>query len=186
MEKPESIAAPRTIVVPVKGGEHKLTISPWSMAQHDECFPIVAELIQYWADAQNPDAIAFSLGEMITTYKAEIIRLCKITIREQLEQQGLDWDTDLWGEDLFGIADAIWKTSLVRPGGGGVLGKAMGLMAPAIFAHIQNANRSDTSTPSESPPESSSPSPSTPTSSQPDSPSSVADGEPAPTASAMN
>ncbi len=122
METPDSLAAPRTIEVPVAGGAHRLRVSPWSMAQHDECFPLVVVLLEHWAESTKAAPGTVSLGEMITLYKTEVTRLCRITVAPELFRLGLDWDKDLWGEDLFGIADAIWQTSLVRPGGGGVLG----------------------------------------------------------------
>ncbi|MGB5810114.1 MAG: hypothetical protein WBG86_06260 [Polyangiales bacterium] len=131
-ETTESIAAPRQIDVPVQGGAAKLSVAPWTIAQHDECFPIVVRLIEGWVESQGSGAPTLNLGVMLTTYKFEVEELCKLTLHEELNRRDLKWG-DLWAEDLFSIAQAIWETSLLRPDGGGVLGKALGLIGPSVL-----------------------------------------------------
>ena len=136
MEK--SLASKVLFEIPVKGGEHTLYISPWTMEQHDECFPIVVELVEIWSQHQS-DGSPMSLGDLVTKYKSQVTRICQLTVDDQLKAKGLTWGKDLWGEDLFVIAQAIWQTSLIREGGEGVLGKAMALLGPAIQGLVKNS-----------------------------------------------
>lgn len=127
----------REIRVPVAGGKYILTIGPWSMEQHDRCFPVVAAVLEEWLSTQSDGATPLSLAQIILRFKDQAVQICRYTVQEELNTLGISWDKDLHGEDLFGICDAIWQTSLFRPGGGGVLGKALALLGPAIFSNLQ-------------------------------------------------
>lgn len=187
MEK-GTLANPVSIDVPVGGGVHTLVIRPWNMALHDQCFPVVVELLEHWMNSQKEGEAPTSLGAIVTTYKEEVTRLCRLTVDPQLQKLGLDWGEDLLGEDLYGIAQAVWDTSLYRPGGGGVLGKAMSLLAPLFMNQLQGVKRLDTSTPNSKlpPPNQATSQPKTPTSSPPDSLSSQDGGEPPLSSSVMS
>lgn len=182
-EKTGSLACPMTVEVPIRGGQHTLVISPWSMELHDLCFPIVTKLIEFWIESQNQGSTPMSLGKMITVYKVDVTRICQLTVKDQLDELGLTWAKSLYGEDLFGIADAIWRTSIVRPDGGGVMGKAMGLLGPLILAQVQKTKTLGSESDNASPPSQSTPNTS-PTSRPPGSPSLPGDGE-APRASSV-
>jgi hypothetical protein len=182
------IAAPRTIDVPVMGGAKKITIRPWSMAQQDECLPLVAKLIDdYTSWQQSPEV--FTLGELVLRFHAEVRVICEATARKEMAERGISWDDDLWGEDLFGLAQAIWETSISRPGGGGVLGKMVELVGPLLLQQLQRRAE----TPSATSPTSETSDPTDPPSSQSSgtsspmaSPSSPADGDEALRPSELN
>ncbi len=123
---------PRIIDLSIMGGEKFLTIRPWSMKLHDELFPLVmAAIDRYTAWDKKPEVV--TIGTVATYLKDEIRRICERTVRDQLRDQKIDWDADLWGEDFYGIAQAIWNTSIIRPGGGGIVGKGMGTIAPLLL-----------------------------------------------------
>lgn len=150
-EQTPSVAALRIIDQPVMGGQKRLTVRPWSMEQHDEIFPLVADLLEtYVAWQDKPET--FTLGAVLLRFSAECQRICEATVREELVRQDLKWG-DLWGEDLFGLAQAIWNTSIIRPGGGGLLGKGLGILGPMLLPALQKARErsSATSPSSESP-----------------------------------
>lgn len=130
---------PRIIDLPVMGGEKSLVIRPWSMALHDELFPLVTETLdRYIAWSDKPEAI--TLGVVLAYLKDEIRRICERTVRDQLHDQKIDWDADLWGEDFYGIAQAIWNTSIIRPGGGGIAGKGMGAILPLLLRSVAQSS----------------------------------------------
>jgi hypothetical protein len=163
------------IDVPVMGATKTITVRPWTMAIQDECLPLVSGLIdQYTAWTEKPEV--FSIGEMVTRFHKEVGTICQHTCRAELAEREIEWGA-LWGEDLFGLAQAIWTTSIIRPGGGGVLGKAMQLAGPLILQHLQRRNvahspTSPTSDDSSDHPSSTDASKTSETSSPPGSPSS--------------
>ena len=109
------------------------------MALHDELFPLVtATLDRYIAWNDKPEAI--TLGVVLEYLKDEIRRICERTVRDQLKDQEIDWDADLWGEDFYGIAQAIWNTSITRPGGGGIAGKGMGAILPLLLRSVAQSS----------------------------------------------
>lgn len=153
---------PRIIEVPICGGTKRLVVRPWSMEQQDEIFPLVSALIdEYVAWQGKPDAV--SMGEIILRFQKEVAIICERTVAPQLAEQDLVWGK-LWGEDLFGIAQAIWDTSIVRPGGGGMLGKAMTTLGPALARGLQSVVATQRS---EQPTATTDPDPATPTSPSP-------------------
>lgn len=148
-----TIAQPRIITVPIVYGGKNLVVRPWSMGLQDELMPIISQLLDDWTawQKENPEA-EFSLGTLVLTCHGRVREICQRTVRDELKDQNLDWD-ELAGDDLLGIAQAIWSTSILRPGGGGLLGKAIATMGPGLIQILAAvADRSDTSPPSTSPP----------------------------------
>ena len=131
------IAAPRTIDVPIMGATKKLTVRPWSMAQQDELLPLVAGLLDQYTEWQSKPQV-FTLGSLVLKFYAEVREICERSVREELVARDLKWD-ELHGEDLYGIAQAVWETSISRPGGGGVLGKGIALLGPMLGPVLQRA-----------------------------------------------
>ena len=139
---------PQSLVeeVPILGGTKKITVRPWTMAQQDEIMPLVAALVdEYMALQESTEE--FSIGSLVVRFQSEISVICQRTVHADLEVLGLQWG-ELYGEDLFGIAQAVWSTSILRPGGGGVLGKAIVALGPSLTRLLQksqNAEKSATS-----------------------------------------
>jgi hypothetical protein len=139
---------PQSLVeeVPILGGTKKITVRPWTMAQQDEIMPLVAALVDEYMGLQESTE-DFSIGSLVMRFQSEISVICQRTVHAELEVLGLTWD-ELLGEDLFGIAQAVWSTSVLRPGGGGVLGKAIVALGPSLtrlMQKSQGAKSSDTS-----------------------------------------
>lgn len=130
---------PKTLVeeVPILGGTKKITVRPWTMAQQDEIMPLVAALVDEYMALQEPTE-AFSVGSLVVKFQTEIAVICQRTVHAELEVLDLDWG-ELLGEDLFGIAQAVWTTSILRPGGGGVLGKAIVALGPSLMNVLQKS-----------------------------------------------
>ena len=141
---------PRFLEVPILGGTKKVRVRPWTMDQQDEMFPLVVSLVeQYVAWQGTPDKLSVSV--LVLQFKDEIQEICRHTVRADLEEIDLKW-SGLDGEDLWGIAQAIWNTSISRPGGGGMLGKLMATMGPSLLGALQkqsgaNGKTSPTSSP---------------------------------------
>lgn len=141
----QNVSQPRQIDVQVQGGRARLSVSPWTIAQHDECFPIVVKLIEGWVASQSASTDGVTLSALLMEYKTEVSELCRLTVRDELMRRDLKWE-ELFAEDLFTIAQAVWETSLVRPGGGGVLGKAMALLGPSLLKAIAARSGTPSST----------------------------------------
>lgn len=116
--------------VPILGGAKKLLVRPWTMDQQDEIMPLVADLIDEYMQWQSKPE-TFSLGKLVLRFHREVSVICQRSVHDELEQMGLRWG-DLHGEDLFVIAQAVWSTSISRPGGGGVLGKVLEMFGPTL------------------------------------------------------
>jgi hypothetical protein len=132
------------------------------MALQDELMPQVAALLDKY-NVWREDNSAFTWGQLILHFQSEVGAIAKASLASELQRQDLDWGQDLWGEDLFNLAQAIWATSIDRPGGGGLLGKALELVGPMIVQALQKQlveGQSATSQPSASsaPPSESDPS----------------------------
>ena len=141
-------AMPQSLVeeVPILGCTKKLTVRPWTMAQQDEIMPLVAALMDEYMGLQESSE-EFSIGSLVLRFHTEIAVICQRTVHADLQEMGLTWE-QLYGEDLFGIAQAVWTTSILRPGGGGVLGKAIVALGPSLtrlMQKSQGARSSDTS-----------------------------------------
>jgi hypothetical protein len=123
--------------VPILGGTKKLPVRPWTMAQQDEIMPLVAALVDEYMGLQESTE-EFSIGSLVVRFQSEISVICQRTVHADLEVLGLQW-AELYGEDLFGIAQAVWSTSILRPGGGGVLGKAIVALGPSLTRLLQKS-----------------------------------------------
>jgi hypothetical protein len=136
---------PKTLVeeVPILGGTKKLTVRPWTMAQQDEIMPLVAALVDEYVALQESTE-DFSIGSLVVRFQTEISVICQRTVHADLEVLGLQWG-ELLGEDLFGIAQAVWTTSILRPGGGGVLGKAIVALGPSLMRLLQKSQSAEKS-----------------------------------------
>jgi len=112
------------------------------MEIQDDVMPLVSDLIDRYSEwSEKPDT--FSLGLMVMHFHREIGAICERTVRGELEAKSLVWK-ELWGEDLYVIAQAVWQTSISRPNGGGHLGKAMALLGPTFLQSLFAARSSDT------------------------------------------
>ncbi len=127
MDEEEGTLAHRVArVVDVCGGEFKVKVRPWVMSQRAELKPKLAKLLER-VQAGSGD---LSLASVIVEAEEEIVEIAKATAEMP---EGLTWDELLW-EDLPSIAQAIWETSVVTLGGGGIAGKALALLAGIQFS----------------------------------------------------
>lgn len=134
-----SIAPPPTVLPPpifIMGGTARIQVRPWTMEVQDEVMPLVSDLIDRYTEwGDKPDA--FSLGTLMMHFQREIAAICERSVRGELTAKNLQW-SELWGEDLYGIAQAVWNTSISRPNGGGHLGKGMALLGPDLLQNLVN------------------------------------------------
>ncbi len=125
-----------TRMVEVKGGSAKVAVRPWTMAQQDELFPLVAQLVDVYVKRISAGEEGVSLAELMVQCHREVSQIVRRTVAPGLEDARLEWD-DLDGEDLYTLAQAVWETSIQRPGGGGQLGKLLTMAGPAIAQLIR-------------------------------------------------
>ena len=141
----------KIIPVPVCYGEKTLQVRPWSMGVQDELMSTITDLIDAWMEFQKDSGEDFSVGLMVLKCHAQVRAICERTIRDELKEIDLTW-AELAGDDLLTITQAIWGTSIIRPGGGGLMGKALAMMGPALLQLVINAvTKSDTSRSHENP-----------------------------------
>jgi len=123
---PDSIAHPAGLSVDVLSGSAKVIIPKWKMRQRAELKPRIAAVLVKVAEAQGGLSENLDLGTMLSNAESEIADLCYAST---VMPEGLEWD-DLDWEDLVSIAWGVWQQNIGTPGGGGLLGKTMGLLAP--------------------------------------------------------
>lgn len=110
--------------VPLLGGSRNLWIKPFSVGQVNQIKPTIIEIIEEF----------FSVGEDISSEQGTSMfkkwePVLVDIIRDVVElPDDLKWE-DLDYEDILECAKTIWTVSLMRPDGGGILGKLLRLSA---------------------------------------------------------
>jgi len=137
--------------IPIMGGARSLTVRPWTMETQDETMPLVAALVDRWLEwnESNEKATTFSLGALLLNFHREVSVICERSVRDELRDMGIVWK-DLWGDDIYAIAQAVWLTSIMRADGGGMVGKGMALLGPILLLR-RGADRSSDTTPQSDP-----------------------------------
>ena len=117
---------PRAVSVPIMGGDRHLYVRPWTMAQRSELRPLVIDLVTRFFEWQSKPTDV-GLADILSNFEDQCAAIAEASVRSQLHEMNLVWD-DLEWEDLPAIVQAVWQTSVVRPDGGGVGGKLLGLV----------------------------------------------------------
>ena len=175
----ESIAHAPVRQVPIMGGTHLVTVRPWTIAQRQELRPLVGAVIQRFAAVDGSPHLP-PLDKLFLEAETEVLAVVQASVSLPA---GVSWDA-VWWEDVPSLAQAIWETSIVRPGGGGLAGKLSGVLARAFLGAVARLEqkRATAATPGQAAP--ATPSPAAETSRSPDSPSSPGDGAATPSGSA--
>lgn len=73
--------------------------------------------------------------ELVAAHKAETIRSI---VQETIEWSDEEWEQHVEGiEDFLGLLAAVWETSIVRPGGGGVFPLILGMVGAVRRAKVE-------------------------------------------------
>lgn len=120
---------PPVMEVPIMGGQHKVRVTPWTMAQRAELAPRVAALFKKILEFdKNPRGVDLEALFLVAEDEiAEIVR-ASIEIPEEVK-----W-AQLWYEDLPGMARAVWKICVNREDGGGIAGKMVSVLGDGFVA----------------------------------------------------
>ena len=119
-----TLSHPRTIDVLVLDGTRSVSVRKWKMRERAELRPRILELFQK-ISALEGTTIDFGLASVFLHAEEECAEIARLT---STTPDGLEWD-DLDWEDLPDIVQAVWSLNIVTPTGGGLLGKAGGLLA---------------------------------------------------------
>jgi hypothetical protein len=116
-----SVAHPPTLTIDLSDGS-KVTLKPWTMAQRAQIRPALSQLLGHLSLLEGGLAAIGQQGliELFLTAEEQVVDLCRATVANQINDE--QWDELAW-EDLPVIAQAIWELNVVRPDGGGLLGK---------------------------------------------------------------
>ena len=128
MAQDESVSAHRTgLKVAVIGGAVEATIRPWTMDDRAELKPLLASVIEKLS-AEVTSMEPISIASAMLVAEEDLHAIAKKTTELP---DGTEWGQLLW-EDLPVLVQAIWDTSIVTVAGGGLAGKAMGLLASVL------------------------------------------------------
>lgn len=125
--KPVS-SSPAVLWVELCGGDHRVPVRPWTLAQREELRPLIADLIVRISKIEK--GAELSLERLFLDAEAELLAIVKASVRLPA---GLAWGA-LWWEDVPTLAQAVWQTSVVRGESGGLLGKVAGVLSEALLA----------------------------------------------------
>lgn len=128
----QEVVHPATREVPVAGGQFKVTISPWTMAQRAHLKPKIIKLLAR-ANVVQTDPSAFKFSDLFADFEDE---LCEIAQATAKFPPGKTWDNLLW-EDLPILVQAIWEVCVVR-GDAGIAGKVAGALGKALSALLSD------------------------------------------------
>ncbi len=122
--------------VELRGGSLRVPVRPWTLAQRDELRPLLAGLLSRVQELTAQGKLeTLSLHSLFLEAEAELFALVRASV---VLPEGEEWGA-LWYEDLPILAQAVWETSVVRAGGGGLLGKLVGVLSEAFLAAARHA-----------------------------------------------
>ena len=141
--------------VPIIGGEKTVKVRPWTMKQRAELKPLLASVAERLT-SEDLGMTSMTIAKAMLVAEEELFEIAKISAELP---DDTTWD-ELYWEDLPNIVQAVWETSIVTIAGGGLAGKAIGLLTnvlrtvnisgltnAAIAEQAAKANGADTSTP---------------------------------------
>lgn len=123
-----STAFPEREVALLSG--EKVIVKPWSLKTGRLMRKRLAGLIEQ-VQAGTAEGMAADLPSLIENFEQDVILIVRDTIGwsdEQMESNKICY------EDLVTLAEAIVRVCIIREGGGGIVGKAMGLAKGAGLA----------------------------------------------------
>lgn len=142
MTQQRSIVHPAVRRVPVVGGRATVEVRPWTMAQRAELKPRIAALLAKVLELGGETPKKVDLAELFTLAETEVAEVVRASITMPDE---LTWDELSW-EDLPVLAQAVWETSIARPDGGGLGGKAYRALALALAPRARSTSPSRSAT----------------------------------------
>lgn len=152
MEETTVSGSSASIWVEICGGDHRVLVRPWTLAQREELRPLLADLILRVSKIEK--GAELRLERLFLEAESELFAIVRASV--QLPDD-MEWGA-LWWEDLPSLAQAVWQTSVVRGESGGLLGKVGGVLSEALLAaargHAKNLNGSSPPDPGSSPNES--------------------------------
>jgi hypothetical protein len=127
------VAHPPVIEVPLGGALEGtvITIRPWTMGLRAQLRPKVAAVLRELAALRSAGA---QLEDQLITLFLEAEEVATQVVRATIPTDDLSadqWDRMLW-EDMPALAQAIWDLNIQREDGGGVGGKIIAVMGPAM------------------------------------------------------
>lgn len=120
-------AHPLAKKVPLLGGKYFVEVRPISMGHARELKPLLVEALQAIL-GEGPDlSEELDLANLMERFGPQFEMAVRTIVRLP---DGLEWD-DIDAEDYLVLIQAVWETSILRPDGGGLLGKVVSLGAIA-------------------------------------------------------
>lgn len=130
---PQSVAHPLAKEVPLRGGALFVTVLPFNMVVARQARPALVDILTAVADSK----MNIDLVQIVDQHESSVMAICQsaVTLPE-----GVTWET-LDYEDFLNIVQAIWETSILRPDGGGLLGKIVNLAVRAKQVREQQSSQ---------------------------------------------
>jgi len=122
-----TLAHPRSVEVPVLGGERHVTVRKWKMRDRANLRPRLANLFSKISSMEG-QALNLGLAEVFMHAEDECAAIAEASTSMP---EGLEWD-DLDWEDLAAIVQTVWTVNVITPDGGGMVGKVGSLLGPLL------------------------------------------------------
>ncbi len=115
-----AVAHPPEVTIEIGG--RSLTLKPWTMAQRVKIRPVLGALLGHLSLLDGGFAKLGNAGlvDLFLVAEEQIAAICRASLGDLVTEA--EWDEMAW-EELPVIAQALWSLNVVRPDGGGVLGK---------------------------------------------------------------